>query len=396
MKEDSTIDKTQGSLQAPGGPVQEHGQVLLFRSSSGERVYRQDTSIVVHLPRGRSVLSTSWLNGGYRTDMECVFNHSISFHGDEGELRGGSAESHMSFVASELGFDPSRSTGLMTSANMVNAALVTRSFRGVEVTAVVTGGIDVNGGRAGDPASYFQEDGKTQMIGGTINIILLIGADLPEYALTRAVITASEAKAVALQELMAQSRYSSGIATGSGTDMIALVSNNTSPFKLTDTGKHSKLGELIGRCVIEATQQALSRQSELNPMSQRSLFVRLERFGIDEKAIWSAAAAMGGDCSKSRFRVCLRELNTDPAIVSAASAVIHIVDEVQWGLMPENPGKKAAISIMKGLPAMLDMEMTLPENLLRDTDSILDNLVRVTGWLARSYNSNDAQATLPS
>ncbi|MDI3539184.1 MAG: adenosylcobinamide hydrolase [Methanolobus sp.] len=367
--------------------LQEHknDRTMLFKSSSGERIFRCASSIFVQLPPQRSVLSTSWLNGGYREGLECVFNHTISFHGDEEELKGGSAESHLSLAAEELGFNPALSTGLLTAANMEKVSVVTHSFRGVEVTAVVTGGIDVNGGRAGDPASYFQENGRTRMVGGTINTILLIGANLPEYSLTRAVMTATEAKTVALQELMAHSRYSSGIATGSGTDMIAVIADRTSPFNLTDSGKHSKLGELIGRCVIEATKEALAKQSELNPLSQRNMFVRLERFGIDEKAIWKAAASMGGDCSKARFRESLKEMSTDPSLVSAASSVLHIVDEVSWGLMPENPGKKAAFSIMRGLPAMVGMKVEPPfDRLIKETDSILDNWIRVTAWIARN------------
>ena len=152
-----------------------------------------------------------------------------------------------------------------------------------------------------------------------------------------------------------------------------------------DSGKHSKLGELIGKCVIEATQQALSKQSELNPLSQRNVFARLERFGIDEKDIWKAAASMGGDCSKSRFRESLKELSTDPAIVSATSSVLHIVDEVSWGLMPENPGKRAAFWIMKGLPELTNVKEELPfGRILKETDSILDNWVRMIAWTARN------------
>jgi len=380
-----TITNSNGTCQEYELQGQENERVLLFKSSSGERIYRYATSIVVQLPPQRSVLSTSWLNGGHREDLECMFNHSISFHGDEEELKGGSAESHLSMTAVELGFDPALSTGLLTAANMENVSIVTHSFRGVEVTAMVTGGIDVNGGRAGDPASYFQEDGRTRMVGGTINTILLIGADLPAYAIARAVMTATEAKTVALQELMAHSRYSSGIATGSGTDMIAVIADRTSPFHLTDSGKHSKLGELIGRCVIEATKEALSKQSELNPLSQRNMFVRLERFGIDEKTVWKAAASMGGDCSKARFRESLKEMSTDPALVSATSSVLHIVDEVSWGLMPENAGKGAAFCIMRGLPGLVTTKVEPPfDRLIKDTDSILVNWVRVTAWIARN------------
>ncbi|MCU6396733.1 adenosylcobinamide amidohydrolase, partial [Enterobacter quasiroggenkampii] len=102
---------------------------------------------------------------------------------------------------------------------------------------------------------------------------------------TRALVTCTEAKTAALQELMAGSNYSRGIATGSGTDGTIIVCNSKSKIKLTNAGKHSKLGELIGVAVKKAVKEALFLQTGLCAESQHSMLKRVKRFGIDENRI---------------------------------------------------------------------------------------------------------------
>ncbi|WP_406656145.1 adenosylcobinamide amidohydrolase [Methanolobus sp. ZRKC2] len=367
-------------------PLPDEESVLLLETSGGEKVYRSFDSIVVALPDGRSTLTTSWVNGGYREDLQAIFNHHVprGKHSPK-ELEGGSIPAYLEFISNNLGLDPERSSGLLTAACMENVAIVTRSFRGVEVTAIVTGGIEVNGGRVGDPASYYQEDGTYQFIQGTINTILVIGANLPAYSMTRAVVTATEAKTAALQQLVAPSRHSQGIATGSGTDMIAIVADRTSSISLTDTGKHSKLGEMIGLCVLEATLKALERQSDLTPLYQRDMMVRLERFGIDEAMYWKAASKMEGQNRKGIFLKTLRDFSKNPSLVGSTAAILHIVDEISWDLIPETAGKKTAISIMKSLPDLLKCKEPVPfDYLLDEKGTIIENWINITAWLAKN------------
>jgi adenosylcobinamide hydrolase len=360
--------------------------LLLFETTGKEKVYRHKDSIVLNLPSGRKTLTTSWLNGGYREDLKTIFNHRVpkGKHAPK-DLDGGSIPAYLSIIAKRLGADPDTSSGLLTAANMENVSIVTKSFRGVEVTAVMTAGIEVNGGRVGDPASYYQEDGSHQFIQGTINTILIIGADLPAYTMTRAVITATEAKTAALQQLMAPSRYSNGIATGSGTDMIAVVADGTSSLLLTDAGQHSKLGELIGTVVIECTQKALEIQSDLTSLSQRDMLVRLERFGIDESSFWKVASHMDGDNRKAAFFKTMREMSKNPVLVGATGSILHIVDEISWGLIPETAGRKVAVSVMKSLSGMLGIEVSIPfDELTDEKDSIIENWIRVVCWMAKN------------
>ena len=304
-----------------------------------EWVEHHGGSVVVRFPGPRNVLSTSWLNGGYRTDLVAVFNHQISREACEACHGGGNIRLYLERVARDLGYDPATVTGLVTRAEMKNTAIASETFRDLMVTAIVTAGIDKNGGRAGDPASYYENGDAFEPAGGTINTILIIGADLPEYAMSRALMTATEAKAAALQQLMARSIYSAGIATGSGTDMIAIVADPGSPLRLSDAGKHAKLGELIGKTVIRATTLALQRETSLSPESQRNALVRLERYGITGEDLYNTAVSdgvfeKGGRREKELFIQYLETWSADPSHVAMTAAVLHLLDETAWGLLP--------------------------------------------------------------
>ena len=84
------------------------------------------------------------------------------------------------------------------------------------------------------------------------------------------IMTATEAKSAALQELAVNSRYSDGLSTGTGTDQIAVAAMQTDETPLTSAGKHAKLGELIGRAVKAAVKKTLANQNNLTPAGQCS------------------------------------------------------------------------------------------------------------------------------
>jgi len=319
----------------------------VFSFPSGEAATRAAGAVTIRFPGPRNILSTSWMNGGYREDLGVVFNHQIPLAACEACHSGASVKGYLKGVARDLGLDPETATGLITRAEMKNTAVVSASFRDLNVTAIVTAGIDKNGGRAGDPASYFETGDTFEPVGGTINTILIIGADLPGHALVRAMMTATEAKAAALQQLMARSIYSSGIATGSGTDMIAIVADPASPLHLTDAGKHAKLGELIGRTVIAATTAALEWETGLSPESQADVLVRLSRFGVGEEDLYRIAKELPGACpDRGKFLEHLRGWSRDPGVVARVAAALHAVDEAGWGLVPHQVAEREVGGIL--------------------------------------------------
>jgi adenosylcobinamide hydrolase len=153
---------------------------------------------------------------------------------------------------------------------------------------------------------------------------------------------------------------------------------------LTDAGPHSKLGELICKCVNQVLLKALDQQSGISTVSQRDMLVRLDRFGIDEKYFWKVSTSLEGDNKKGPFYDNLRNISRKPAMVALISSILHLVDEVRWGLIPENSAKKVAFSQMRQLDNILKLGVDVPYDYLLDPkESIIENWVRVTSWIVK-------------
>ncbi|MGB9853654.1 MAG: adenosylcobinamide amidohydrolase [Candidatus Bathyarchaeales archaeon] len=160
-----------------------------------------------------------------------------------------------------LGINPEEISFLSTGADMDNLAVCERSYQEFSVCCLATGGTG-NALRSGvDGASYMEKDGKFEYTPGTINMILLFNVALSSGAMARAIITATEAKTAALQDLGVRSAYSrENLATGTGTDNIIIVSGRDSEMPLRWTGGHTKIGELIGVSARLAVIEALEKQ----------------------------------------------------------------------------------------------------------------------------------------
>ena len=254
--------------------------------STGDEVYFYDKSIVICFQGKRKVLSTSLYNGGYHEDFTAVYNYDAKQGaGMPCEMLADNYVDHMQLISQRLALAPEKVSGMSTAASMENVAIETLKYKELTVTAIVTGGIETNGGRVGDPADYYRPQEKTVKY-GTINIMLVLDCDLAPGTIARALVTCTEAKTAAIQELLEGSKYSQGLATGSGTDQTMIVCNAESELYLDGAGKHSKLGELIGKAVIAAVKKALAKQSGLTPTLQHNAFRRLKRFGIQPGGMW--------------------------------------------------------------------------------------------------------------
>jgi adenosylcobinamide amidohydrolase len=91
--------------------------------------------------------------------------------------------------------------------------------------------------------------------------MILTNARITDGGMVRAVITATEAKTAALEDLHVPSTYTKNVqATGTGTDSIIVVSGTSGP-RVTYPGGHSRIGELMGKAVYEAVMEALGKQN---------------------------------------------------------------------------------------------------------------------------------------
>ena len=213
-------------------------------------VIKKDNSIIINLKNKNNVLISSWLNGGLCHNMGNVVNMSTD-EKDYDDLTDGDFEIFQKNKFLKLGLNPEKTTGLLTSACMDNCVISVKKYEKLKVTSIVTAGADKNAVKAGDPASFYEYNNNYFNHFGTINIIILIDANLHDGALVTASITATEAKTSVLQDLKIESQYSSHIATGTGTDGICIISNKDSQNHIENAGKHSKLGELIATSIQE-------------------------------------------------------------------------------------------------------------------------------------------------
>lgn len=313
---------------------------LIFKNSTGDRAYIYENSIVVEFGVCRNGISTSELNGGYKKNFKIAFNHYLSQENID-FLENHSIKDYLIRQSGILGIDSKFTTGLLTSAQMENACVVTKQYRNLEVSAITTAGVRVNASRAGDSASYYEENGDFQFDVGTINVIILTNVCLGPGTLANGLVTATEAKTVALSNLRIPSQFSNGFATGTGTDGIAIFSNSESDNMLSNAGKHSKLGELIAKCVIESISEAIKRQVWITKESQCSVLARLRRYDLDISEFYDDID------NKEEFVKSLQVAARKQENVALTTSVLHLIDEVENNLLDKKIAYSLANSILE-------------------------------------------------
>jgi adenosylcobinamide hydrolase len=198
------------------------------------------------------VRALSWavLNGGF-----CYADHIIN-HRVRGSDRAFCAQprSWLRHAAIDLGLH-GKIVAMATAVEMENLSQASMSGGGAEVTCFATVGCG-NGLSAGDRASVTMED-PAQASLHTINMILTVQPGLSDEAMVEAIQVATEGRVRALYEAGIQSSASNLLATGTGTDCIAIVSRNSA--RKIYCGKHTKLGELIGLAAYTAVKRGLMR-----------------------------------------------------------------------------------------------------------------------------------------
>ncbi len=157
-----------------------------------------------------------------------------------------------------MGAEGSHIVKMGTAVDIDNVAVVQLEQAPYVVTILATAGARSNAMRIGtDMGTYVNHPGPR----GTINMILLTNANMTTGAMARAMITMTEGKSAALQDLNVQSSYTDGAqATGTGTDSITVVAGNDGP-NVQFAGGHSLLGGLIGKAAHQAVIEALYKQN---------------------------------------------------------------------------------------------------------------------------------------
>jgi len=319
-------------------------------NDANKSLYRSETAaisrfgrfVVAELLGPHRVLSTSSVAGGQTESVRYLVNHQscegkahIARHG---VITENGTDHYHRVVCSEINIEPDEVALMGTAANMNYAVLRREQFEDISVVAVVTAGVQGNAARAGDPAAWHErEDGWTKLNphSGTINTMLLFNWPLTPAAQARAVVTMTEAKTVALLELATPSRYSDGLATGTGTDQFCVAAPLDPSRKAKEaTSPHVKLGELIGIAVRDATKEALRWQNGLEPSYGRGLFYALGRFGLSESRAHETLPRLLSEADYHLLKDNDKSVFYEPGVAAAAYALAAVLDRIRYGTLP--------------------------------------------------------------
>ncbi|MEW6095112.1 MAG: adenosylcobinamide amidohydrolase [bacterium] len=165
-------------------------------------------------------------------------------------------------IYADLGLNFKDVVMLYTGADVDNISVKMEEFRHVKICACVTAGVKSNAQRIGvDKAGSVEVMKGCFESLGTVNVIILTNASMTDGALARSIITITEAKTIAFQDLDIRSSYNPEIqATGTGTDNIIVISGSDADAKITYVGGHAKIGEMMAKVVTSAVKEAIFKQ----------------------------------------------------------------------------------------------------------------------------------------
>ncbi len=141
----------------------------------------------------------------------------------------------------------------MTSAYISDFVHKKNIHQDLEVEVLTTVGMG-NALKVGDPGGF-------HLSLGTINILVEINRPISESAMIEAICIATEAKTTAVIESGIRSIISGKISSGTGTDCIGIAAaeKQQNQNEYIYSGKHTKLGELIGLATYEAVTLGINK-----------------------------------------------------------------------------------------------------------------------------------------
>lgn len=360
-------------------------------------IRRRGRFLVAALSEDHLTITTSTRNGGQAEHVRHLVNHqSCEGAGHETRSRfitGLGQDGYHDSVCDEIGLAPAGTAVMGTAANMNYAAIVTEQDADVQVTAIVTAGVQTNATCAGDPASWRETPeglAKVIAIAGTINTILLLNRPMTPPALARGIATMTEAKSAALQRLAVPSCYSTDLATGTGTDQFCVAAPLRGDKPLTSASPHMKVGELIGLTVRRATGEALRWQNGLEPSLTRGLFHALGRYGVKESDVFDGLSGLLDPSDLELLKKNSKAAFFEPLVGAAAHALAVVLDRVRHGTLPLSSAPDAlaqqAATLASSLAAKPDMWPEFRVRLHQSAEADPKSLVLAAialGWTAK-------------
>ncbi len=336
---------------------------MLLDETDHHTLRRQGRFLTAAFKRPHRVLSTCRVNGGLREDLTHIANHQSC----EGV---GHAACHHSVVGlgpdaghvaacTEADLPPATTALMSTAANMQCAVVARAAYEELTVQVVATAGVLGNATRAGDPAGWHERPGGSVRVerslaaalppdagSGTIVTLAFINQPCTPACLVKAATMVTEGKSAAILDLRIPSLQSPGLATGTGTDQLAIAAplENGGAWVRHWAGSHNTLGELLGRATHEAVTRCLLLQNGLCPELRRTVCGALGRHGCDEAALRACAEAELDADSARLFTANLLALAHDPQSAAAAYCLAESVDLARAGILHPEVAREATLN----------------------------------------------------
>jgi adenosylcobinamide amidohydrolase len=216
----------------------------------GVQLSRSGQLIHVGFSQPFRALSSAVLNGGYCNASDFlnvqVARHSPDLTEDPAvTLQNLSRQLHCMHTT----------VGMMTAASLDSLRVACGDIDGEKLAVLVTTGLE-NARCAGDPAEHRALD-TVPPERGTINLAIITSAQVADAALVEMVAIATEAKVSVLHQLGIKSPVSGQLATGTGTDAIAVFSGHGAG-RARFAGKHTILGEHLAIMVMAVIRSSVN------------------------------------------------------------------------------------------------------------------------------------------
>lgn len=296
----------------------------------GARLILNENVLGVFSEEPLNVVSSAFHNGGGARRTRTILNVQVpkgygdkSLHSDP--------EALIIESSKKLGIS-GEFVSMVTAACVHNFALASKREGPIGVSVIATAADD-----EGNTCNYAESSGeekiKTNVIEGTINIIVIIDGHPTESSLVSCIITATEAKTAAMLELDIRSRYTGDAATGTITDAIVVAETGIGE-PIVYGGPASKLGQLVGYCTRKAVKEAIMKGRECSPV--RPLLSRLEARHLPiRKLAFELSKVKSLETDKQQLAVALsQKIENDPIFASALLAAIKVNEDFERGLLP--------------------------------------------------------------
>ena len=345
---------------------------MLLHDNDELNIERDRRFLRATFKRPHRVLSNCYVNGGLREDLTHICNHQSSEgsgHASRHELVAGIGLDAYHYQACEEARIPGASTALLsTAANMQCAVLAEATHEELKVLVAATAGVLGNATRAGDPAGWHETaqgnrkisaetrtetavesafENEPANLGGTIVTMAFINRPCTSACLVRAATMVTEGKSVAVLDLRMPSLQSPGLATGTGTDQIAIaapLAADDAEWERRWAGGHNSLGELLGRATRDAVSRCLLLQNGVCAELRRTVCGALGRRGCDEEALRRCARAELSSDQAELFERNLLALIHDPQSAAAAYCLAEGIDLAEAGILHREVAREAILN----------------------------------------------------